>query len=71
MAVIATAWVLSKGACPIAGFNKVERIYEAVEAVKIKLDDSEIAYLEEPYKAHEVVGTEVAARNVLFPWIKH
>ena len=49
MTQIATAWCLSKNACPIVGLNKKERIDEAVEACKIKLSDEDIKYLEEAY----------------------
>lgn len=52
MAQVAIAWVLSKGACPIVGFNKIERIEEAVAALKVKLTDDEIKYLEEAYVPH-------------------
>lgn len=54
MAQVAIAWTLSKGTCPIVGFNKVERIEEAVAAVKFKLTDDEIKYLEAPYLPHGI-----------------
>lgn len=72
MAIVAIAWVLSKGACPIVGFSKPERIHEAVEAVKFKLTADEISYLEEPYKPHEptsVVFPEAYIKGV-FPFLK-
>ncbi|KKA21707.1 Aldo-keto reductase [Rasamsonia emersonii CBS 393.64] len=51
MAQIATAWSLSHpGINPIIGMNSKERIDEAVAAIKIKLTDEEIKYLEEPGK---------------------
>ncbi|ANB13220.1 aldo-keto reductase superfamily protein [Sugiyamaella lignohabitans] len=56
MAQVAIAWTLSKGTAPIVGFNKLERIDEAVEAISIKLTDEEISYLEEPYIPHPVAG---------------
>ncbi|GME83913.1 unnamed protein product [Ambrosiozyma monospora] len=49
MAAIATAYVLSKDANPIVGFSKPERIDDAVAALKLKLSDEDIKYLEEPY----------------------
>lgn len=49
MAVVATAWSLAKGCCPILGLSKVERIEEAVAAVKFKLTKEEIKYLEALY----------------------
>jgi aryl-alcohol dehydrogenase-like predicted oxidoreductase len=50
MAQVATAWVLSKeGTAPILGLDSVERIDQAVRAIKIKLTAEEIAFLEKPY----------------------
>ncbi|KAK5048094.1 hypothetical protein LTR84_006284 [Exophiala bonariae] len=57
MAQVAIAWALSKkDVCPIVGLNKPERIDEAVEATKIKLDDEDIKYLEEPYQPKKRQG---------------
>lgn len=56
MAQIAIAWSLKKGACPIVGLNKKERIDEAVKAVKVQLTEEEIQYLEEPYQPKPIVG---------------
>lgn len=56
MAIVATAWVLSRGALPIVGLNSVERIEEAVESAKFKLSGEEIKYLEEPYAPKAVEG---------------
>jgi versiconal hemiacetal acetate reductase len=50
MAQVAIAWTLSKKVSPIVGLSKKERIDEAVDAVKIKLSDEDIKYLEEPYQ---------------------
>lgn len=55
MATVATAWTISKGTCPIVGISKVERIADIVAAVKFKLSDEEIKYLEEEYIPHEVI----------------
>ncbi|KAK6463262.1 aryl-alcohol dehydrogenase [Scheffersomyces coipomensis] len=49
MAVISTAWVISKGAAPIIGLNSEARVEEIVEAAHFKLTAEEIEYLEEPY----------------------
>jgi Predicted oxidoreductases (related to aryl-alcohol dehydrogenases) len=52
MAQAATAWSLShKGVNPIVGLSSKERIDEAVAAIKVKLSEEEIKYLEEPYIA--------------------
>ena len=57
MAQIAIAWQLShKGVTPILGLNKPERIDEAVAAIKVKLTDEEVEYLNEPYKPKPVRG---------------
>lgn len=57
MAQVSIAWLLShKGVNPILGLNKPKRIDEAVEALKVKLTDEEIKYLEEPYKPKTVRG---------------
>ncbi|MCS7111524.1 MAG: aldo/keto reductase [Ignisphaera sp.] len=53
---IAIAWLLHKGVtAPIIGTSKVEHLEEAVEALKIKLTDDEIKYLEEPYRPKPVL----------------
>lgn len=55
MAAVATAWCLHKNMVnPILGLNSKERIDQAVEAVKFKLTDEEVTYLEEPYQPKNV-----------------
>uniref|UniRef100_A0A060TBD0 ARAD1D30448p n=1 Tax=Blastobotrys adeninivorans TaxID=409370 RepID=A0A060TBD0_BLAAD len=56
MACVAIAWSLAKGAMPIVGFNKVERIDEAISAISLKLTDQEVEYLEEPYEPQDIQG---------------
>ena len=56
MSQIALSWVLSKGANPIIGSTRPHHYDEAVGALAIKLTDDEIKMLEEPYRAHDVVG---------------
>lgn len=56
MAVVATAWSLSKGCCPILGLSNVERVADAVTAVKFKLTPEEVILLEEPYTPKRVSG---------------
>lgn len=51
MAVVSSAWVLSKGAFPIIGLNSEERVEDALASTFFKLSDEEIEYLEEPYVA--------------------
>lgn len=57
MSQISLAWLLSKGAgSPIIGANKTKYIDEAVGAMSVKLSTNEIAYLEEAYIPHNIVG---------------
>jgi aryl-alcohol dehydrogenase-like predicted oxidoreductase len=57
MAVLATAWCLTKkGVNPIIGLNSKERIDEIIEAVKIVLTDEEVATLEAAYVPNIVMG---------------
>lgn len=57
-AQIALAWVLHKEVIisPIIGATKISHIEDAVAAVSIALTPEEIAYLEEPYVPHPVIG---------------
>ena len=57
-AQIALAWLLNKPGItgPIVGASKMYQLEEAVEAVEIKLSDEEMAYLEEPYRPHSILG---------------
>jgi aryl-alcohol dehydrogenase-like predicted oxidoreductase len=55
---VALAWILSKPgvSSPIIGASKMAHLDEAIAALEIKLDDSEIKALEEPYEPHPVLG---------------
>lgn len=56
-AQVALAWLFHKNVTsPIVGATKVEHVEEAVAALEVKLDQSEIERLEAPYKPHFVVG---------------
>ena len=56
MTEVALAWLLKRGvAAPIVGATKVPHFNDAVRALDLDLSDEDAAYLEEPYKAHEVV----------------
>lgn len=50
MSAVAMAWLLTKGACPIAGLNSIERIESASEALAVCLSDADIRFLEEHYR---------------------
>lgn len=71
MTIVALAWALSKGVCPVVGFNKPERVHEAVRAVAFKLSTEEISYLEEPYMPHQptVHRLEENVKKVIMPWL--
>lgn len=58
MAQIGLAWLLRKEwvTAPIVGTTSVEHLEEAVEALEIKLSDSDVEYLEEPYEPISVSG---------------
>ncbi len=55
---IALAWLLQKEpvAAPIVGATKIAHLEEAVGALAVKLTPDEVAYLEEPYEPHRIVG---------------
>jgi len=55
---VALAWVLSKDyvTSPLVGSTKVKYLEDAVGALDVELTKEEIAYLEEPYLPHKVVG---------------
>ena len=57
MSQIAIAWHWAKGiASPIIGATKKQYFDDAVNALTIKLTSEDIAYLEEPYVPHPIVG---------------
>ena len=57
MADVALAWLWAKGAAaPIVGCSRPSRVDDAVRALDLTLTGEEVAYLEEPYVAHDVVG---------------
>ena len=55
---ISTAWLLQKDtvAAPVVGATKISHIEQAVAALSVKLAVEDVAYLEEPYVPHKVVG---------------
>jgi len=58
MAHISLAWLLQKDtvAAPVIGATKASHIEDAVASLKVKLTAEEVAYLEEPYVPHAIVG---------------
>jgi aryl-alcohol dehydrogenase-like predicted oxidoreductase len=43
-------------AAPIIGATKIAHLDEAVGALQVTLSSADVAYLEEPYVPHRVVG---------------
>lgn len=57
MSQIAIAWQWAKGvASPIIGATKAKYLEDAAEALNVKLTTEDIAYLEECYVPHPIVG---------------
>lgn len=57
MQQIALAWQWAKGVCsPIVGATKAQYIDDAAKALKVKLTEEDIMYLEQPYMPHRIVG---------------
>jgi len=55
---IALAWLLQKSpvTAPIIGATKISHLEDAVDALSIQLSLEEVAYLEEPYVPHSIIG---------------
>ncbi|KXH67384.1 hypothetical protein CSAL01_04589 [Colletotrichum salicis] len=56
MALVSTAWVLQQGCWPIAGLSSEKRIKETVGALKVKLTEEELEYLENEYWPRSIQG---------------
>ena len=61
MTEISLAWLLTKVTAPVVGMTKPEQIEGSVKAVDLELNAEELAYLEEHYIPHRLVG--VMAQN--------
>jgi aryl-alcohol dehydrogenase (NADP+) len=57
-AQVALAWMLQQPGitAPIIGASKMRHLEEAVAALELKLDDTELKALAEPYQPHRVLG---------------
>ena len=57
-AQIAIAWPMHKPGvvAPVIGVTKMYQLDEAIAALDVKLSAEELAWLEEPYERHEIVG---------------
>ena len=60
-AQIALAWVLSNPVIdsPIVGATKPHHLTDAVAAVDLRLDESEVETLEKGYQPHPVIGVQI------------
>lgn len=68
MSQIALAWQWHRGVvAPIVGATKAQYLDDAAAAMNIELSDKEMAYLEAPYTAHEIVGALSANPDGLLP----
>lgn len=63
MTEISLAWLLTKVTSPVVGATKLHHVEGAEKAVDLTLSDAELAYLEEPYVPHALVG--VMAQNTV------
>lgn len=61
MTEISLAWLLTKVTSPVVGATKLHHVEGAAKAVDLVLSDAELAYLEELYVPHALVG--VMAQN--------
>lgn len=61
MTEISLAWLLSKVTAPVVGTTKISHIEGAAKAVQLVLSVDDLAFLEEPYIPHHLVG--VMAQN--------
>lgn len=57
MSEVALAWHYAKGvSAPIVGVTKKHHFLQATKAIDLSLTQEDVAYLEELYKPHEIVG---------------
>ena len=61
MTEISLAWLLTKVTSPVVGATRFHHVEGAANAVDLELSADELAYLEEPYIPHKLVG--VMAQN--------
>ena len=61
MTAVSLAWLLTKVTSPVVGATKPHHIEGPAAAADLVLSPEELAYLEEPYVPHALVG--VMAQN--------
>jgi aryl-alcohol dehydrogenase-like predicted oxidoreductase len=75
MTEVSLAWLETKVTSPIVGATKMHHVDGAVCSVELNLSKDDIAYLEELYIPHELVGVMADNKNTLNDnskiWMKH
>ena len=68
MAQVAIAWLLSKPlvASPVIGCTKISQLEDLCKAVKVKLSEEDIKYLEELYKPHKIMGAMLKGQGFAY-----
>ena len=61
MTEVSLAWLLTKVTAPVVGATKIQHVEGAAKATELTLTADELAFLEEPYVPHNLVG--VMAQN--------
>ena len=61
MTEVSLAWLLTKVTSPVVGATKLNHVFGAAKSTELELTAAEIAYLDEPYVPHKLVG--VMAQN--------
>lgn len=75
MTEVSLAWLETKVTSPIVGATKMHHVDGAVGSVELNLSKDDIAYLEELYIPHELVGVMADNKKTLNDnskvWMKH
>ena len=63
-----SAWMLHKHpvVAPVIGATKIAHLEDAVKSVAVQLEPEDIAYMEEPYVPHQIVGLIPYGGQLLF-----
>lgn len=68
MAAISLAWLKTKVTAPIVGATKAHHLDAMEKALQLDLTSDEVAYLEEPYKPHDLEGVMADNRDRKHNW---
>jgi aryl-alcohol dehydrogenase (NADP+) len=63
--MIALAWVLGQPevTAPIVGASKLSHLEDAVAALNVRLSSDDLAFVEQPYRPHNVLGFDLPPRR--------